>query len=350
MNEQGAFIATLLDASRKAFAAGTVLRLQESGEEGAAHVRTWGFTAVVEDVQERLQHLAEALACGRKELFALDAGWLAATYEARGASRAPLTAVLEALCDELAEGLPMDAAKTAVAYLEAGLERLAAPDAPPPKLLGSEGPHVDSALRFLEALLSGERAKAERVVFEALDGGMGFGDLHHHVITRAQAEVGHMWQRGEIHVADEHLGSRIVEDVLALVRARTAREPRNGKSVLVTSVAGNLHDIGARIVADHFEMCGWRAVFLGANTPTEDLLLAVRDHRPDLVAISAGTTSYVRETAAAIEALKRERADLPVLVGGKLFAVVPELWRDVGADGCAADAAQAVERATQLVR
>lgn len=348
MNEQGAFVAALLDSSRRAFAAGAVLHLQEQEPEvfAAAEVR---FDELVDDAQLRLQHLAEALACGRVEIFALDVAWLAATHAARALPLALLQASLRALKAELQENLPADAAARCRPYLDAGLQAAAALPQAPASLLAQEEPLVDVARRFVLAVLEGDRASAEAVVVTALDAGASVAELHEHVIAKAQLEIGRMWQAGEVHVASEHFGSRIVEDVLAQLRARMRKQAATGRTVLVTSVSGNLHDIGPRIVADHFEMNGWRSIFLGANMPVGDLVQAVADFEPDLVALSAGLGVNVRAVADAVAALHAARPELPVLVGGRPFALVDGLWKDVGADGCAVDGATAVRRALELV-
>lgn len=348
MNEQGAFVAALLDSSRRAYAAGAVLRLQEEAPEvfEAAGV---GFNELVADAQLRLEHLAEALACGRTEIFALDVAWLASTYAARHLPLTLLEQTLSALKEELEESLPADAADICRPYLVAGIRRAAEAPPAPDSLLDAEEPLVDVARRFVLAVLEGDRAQAESIVLEALDGGASIPDLHLHVILKAQMEVGRMWQTGEVHVGGEHFGSRIVEDVLAQMRARMPRAASTGRTVLIASVAGNLHDIGPRIVADHFEMSGWRAIFLGANMPATDLVQAVADFEPDVVALSAGLGINVRAVAQAVEAVRSAFPAVPVLVGGRPFALVDDLWKDVGADGCAPEAAAAVERARALL-
>jgi MerR family transcriptional regulator, light-induced transcriptional regulator len=348
MNEEGAFIGTILDASRKAYAAGAILRLQEMSIQSSGFVDSWGFGALVDDAELRLEHLAEALAAGRPELFALDVEWMATTHEARDIPSAVLQAELKCLCDELQESLPEHATILVRGYLEPAIERLASPPQVPPSMLDSEGPHYQLAHSFLKALLQGRRSSAQRLILDALADGISFGELHHHVITKVQVEVGRMWQHGEVYIAEEHLGSRIVEDMLALLRMKATYEQREGRSVLIASVAGNLHDIGARVVSDHFEMCGWESFFLGANTPVPDLVRAAEDFKPDIVALSIGLTSNVRATSDTINALKASDPDLPVIVGGRPFAMVENLWEDVGADGCAGDAASAVVEALRL--
>lgn len=49
--------------------------------------------------------------------------------------------------------------------------------------------------------------------------------------------------------------------------------PRNGKSVVVACITN--HQMG-KMVADLFAMQGWRADFLGANTPLPGLLELIR--------------------------------------------------------------------------
>lgn len=350
MNEPGPFAASLIDASRKAHAAGAVLRLREGGGESASLVETFGFQELVEDAQVRLQHLAEALALGRPELFALEIEWLAATHAARGLSSAFLRDSLEALQAELLEALPAPCHGALATPFAQALQRLERPSATPETLLQDGEPHVDVARRFLLAVLEGERAKAESVIFEALEAGASIADLHLSVIAKVQAEMGRMWQVGEVHVAEEHFGSRIVEDVLAQLRARMPRADEAARRVLVASVSGDLHDIGAKVVADHFEMGGWSAVFLGANVPVQDLVQAGRDFEPDLICLSAGLTSHLRSTAASVAALKAAFPAVPILVGGRPFCLVDDLWRVVGADGCASDAADAVRAGDHLLR
>ena len=349
MNDQGAFVAALLDNSRKAYAAGAILRLQEASPDSARFVESWGFSALVADAEIRLQHLAEALACGRTELFVLDAGWLAQTFEARGVPQETLVATLTCLRDELADSLPDKVAATVEPYFAAALERLAEAPVAPSSVIEQSAPHVDLAREFLVTVLEGDRHRSEALVLAAHDQGVSVADLHLHVIAKAQAEVGRLWQSGEVHVADEHLCSRIVEDVLAQLRTRIQCSSDKGLTAITASVAGNLHDIGAHIVADHFEMHGWRSIFLGANTPKDDLVQAVVELKPDLIALSVGLGINLRTAAETIQALREAAPGLPILVGGQPFGVVPQLWSDVGADACALDAANAVEVGAQLV-
>ena len=211
------------------------------------------------------------------------------------------------------------------------------------------GPYDELAKAFLLAVLEGKRASAEKLIWDAVDEGASVSDLHNHVVTQVQKELGRMWQIGESYVAEEHFGSRVVEDVLAMLRSRMVREPENGNTVLLASVSGNLHDIGPRLVGDQFEMMGWRTIFLGANMPANDLVRGVADFSPRMVALSVGQALNLRSAADTIAALRNLQPDLPILVGGQPFTAIEGLWEDIGADTFAADAASAVAFGQSLI-
>ena len=71
----------------------------------------------------------------------------------------------------------------------------------------------------------------------------------------------------------EHLATAISESLLNLTYPRLFAQPRNGKSAVVTCVSNEYHQIGGKMVADIFELNGWRGHFLGANMPEADLKL-----------------------------------------------------------------------------
>ena len=118
--------------------------------------------------------------------------------------------------------------------------------------------------------------------------------------------------------------------------------------MLCTSVVADLHELGIRAVANHLEWSGWKAVLLGASTPTADLILAISDFEIDLVAVSANTALHVPATIELVAAIRNSERPVKVLVGGRPFMLAPELWKTVGADACAISARNAAEAAISL--
>jgi MerR family transcriptional regulator, light-induced transcriptional regulator len=310
-----------------------------------------GFDDVAAHNESLLECLSQALAVGQPILFDDHVGWLKCAFVARGAPLEPLRESLLCLRDELQAELPANAARTVAGFIEGAIAHLErAPERTPSSLEG-DAPHVELARLYLLALLEGRRFDAIEIAVGAVDQGLSVPDLYKRVLAAAQIELGLMWQRGEIHVAEEHLASRITEQVLAIVSARMPRAHKLGKRVLVTSAHGDLHDIGLRMVADHFEMAGWEAINLGASTPPDAVVRALKDFEIDLLAISAKQTVHLRAASEMIAAVRAAtaRSHVPILVGGAPFALVPDLWKVIGADGAALSAIDAVEAGTRLV-
>jgi methanogenic corrinoid protein MtbC1 len=128
------------------------------------------------------------------------------------------------------------------------------------------------------------------------------------------------------------------------------RTEKNGRKIIATSIGGELHEIGVRIIADFFEMEGWDTYYLGANSPTAAIVQAIADRRADILAVSATMTFHIRavENLIATVRASADSTSIKVLVGGYPFNVEPELWKRVGADGYAADASEAIAVVSRL--
>jgi methanogenic corrinoid protein MtbC1 len=244
------------------------------------------------------------------------------------------------------------AAEAAARVIDHGLEAL--PELPATResfLATSEAPHAELARDYLRLLLAGDRRGASALILGAVRDGVSVRDVYLHVFQRTQYEIGRLWQLNEISVAQEHFCTAATQMIMSQLYPQIFASARVGRRLVAACVGGDLHEIGVRMVADFFEMAGWDTFYLGANTPLPGVLQAVEEHRPDAIAISATMSYHVGEVAALIRALRERDGRAPrILVGGYPFAVDPELWRTVGADGGASDAAAAVALAERLVR
>lgn len=75
------------------------------------------------------------------------------------------------------------------------------------------------------------------------------------------------------------------------------------------------------------------------------------ERKPDVLAISATMTFHIKLVVDLIERVRAVDADkkIKILVGGYPFNIEGNLWRQVGADGCAPDAERAIVTANSLV-
>jgi signal transduction histidine kinase len=151
-------------------------------------------------------------------------------------------------------------------------------------------------------------------------------------------------------VAQEHYCTAATQLVMAQLYPYLFSQPKNGRRLVATSVADELHEVGLRIVTDLFEANGWDTVYFGANVPFQGLLQALEQHRPDLLLISATIAYHLPAVEELIARVRSAAVDpaVTILVGGYPFNLDPELWRRVGADASAADAMGALQTANRL--
>lgn len=208
-----------------------------------------------------------------------------------------------------------------------------------------------TALResYLSAQLKGNRREALRLlVDEGILRGIPLPTLHLEVIQEAQREIGRLWQENLISVAQEHLATAISQLALSHLYRHLPRDPSNGRTVMISCVEGELHELGARVASDFLEMAGFDVRFLGANVPTEHLVREVRAQKPDLLALSVTMTYHIPALRQAVAAVREVAPLLPLAVGGLAFTWVPGLEAELGVPFFGRDARELVASACRM--
>jgi len=185
---------------------------------------------------------------------------------------------------------------------------------------------------YLGALRRGDARAALALVDELIDSGVSFDALCEEVVRPALYEIGDLWERGEISVADEHLATSISETVLALVGSITAAPPDAEARVLVCCTDGEGHAIGARMVGETFAAADWAVQYLGPSTPPDAIARAVAERGHHVVALSTTMCVNLPATAETIAAVREAAPTARILVGGQAYGGDPARAERVGAD------------------
>ncbi|HEX8723675.1 MAG TPA: cobalamin-dependent protein [Pyrinomonadaceae bacterium] len=338
-------------AARAALAEAVTARHYELNPALERRYGAAGREKCLQDASFHLSYLAESLEASLPSLFADYVAWAKVMLEARGVNASDLARNLSVISEVLGARLPGGAGEVAARYVEEGLARLPQVAADPPAFVAEGEPHAALARAYIEALLAGRRHEASRLVLDAAEAGVGVRDLYLHVFQRSQREVGRLWQLNLLGVAQEHYCTAATQLIMSQLYPRIFSAERRGRTLVAACVAGDLHEIGLRMVADFFEMEGWDTFYVGANAPAASVAQAVAERGADVLAVSATITAHVRHVRELVAAVRasRECAGVKILAGGYPFNVEPELWREVGADASASDAAGAVEAAARLV-
>lgn len=154
--------------------------------------------------------------------------------------------------------------------------------------------------------------------------GMTIPQLYQRVITPAMHQVGKLWEKGVLTVADEHLATALTERVLAALRPPPRVEvagtaPAKGRVMLAT-VEGEEHALGVRMVADVLEDAGFHTIYLGGDVPTDSLLQAVSSLAPDLLGLGVTMRDLAPRLQEVAGAVRKAHPRLGLLGGGQAAA------------------------------
>ncbi len=200
------------------------------------------------------------------------------------------------------------------------------------------------------AVLTGKRKDAEALAQAALAAGADPGVILKEALVSAMQEVGDKFQAGEYFVPEMLVAAKAMKAAMEVLRPRLIAggyEPAG--RVVIGTVRGDLHDIGKNLVKLMLEGAGFEVTDLGVDASPEKFVEAVREHHPQLVAMSALLTTTMLSMPDTIEAIDAAglRQGVKIIIGGA--ATTETFAKDIRADGYGADAASAVALAKSLV-
>jgi len=120
-------------------------------------------------------------------------------------------------------------------------------------------------------------------------------------------------------------------------------------TAVVGTVKGDIHDIGKNLVAMMLEGAGFEVINLGINVDADKFIAAIKEHKPDIIGMSALLTTTMPYMKVVVDTLGEEgmRDEIYVMVGGA--PVTENFAREVGADAYGRDAAVSVEIAKRYM-
>lgn len=324
-----------------------VSRLHEEAPDAAAGIGD--FDSWKRHVEQHLLQLAAALSDGAPQSFVKQILWSRDAFDARGQSSAALRSLLDVAQETLRENVPNGEAALPP-YYDAAREALDTTPEPAISYLDESAPHGPLAIRYLAALRGGDEPAAVEVVLGPLrEETLTTEEAIHFVLVPALREIGREWHLNRLTIAEEHFATAVTQKLLSRTLAQSPTKEPNGKTVLLTAVAGDSHGFGIQIIAAEFELDGWRTICLGTDTPPEDLADMADQYDVDLVGIGATLDTQRQSVQACVQALRNSRPEQKILVGGQAFLGMDEVWQRCGADDFAPTAREALAKGRELV-
>lgn len=209
----------------------------------------------------------------------------------------------------------------------------------------------DILIEISESLYKGDSEGIVELVNTGLDQNISPSDVLTRGLLIGMDRVSNEFKCGDLYVPEVIMAAKAMHAGMNLLRPLMGDQgiSNSGKFVIGT-VQGDLHDIGKSLVKLLLEGAGFTGIDLGVDVSPDEFLDAIRDHKPDLLAMSALLTTTMVNMKATINALEEAglRDSIKVIVGGA--PVTLAYANDIGADGYAPDAARAVNLANNLIK
>ena len=199
------------------------------------------------------------------------------------------------------------------------------------------------------AVVSGHPEKAGELAVALLNEGYAPMEIGEKVLIPAMSEVGDRFAKNEYFLPQILMSAKAMQTAFEPLReAMKGQDIPSAGKILMATVEGDIHDIGKNIVITLLENHGFEVLDLGKNIPADELVREASRPGIDAVGLSALMTTTMVHMENAVKELRAAGLDIPVVVGGA--AVTPEYAGEIGADGYAGDATQAVKVFLELLQ
>lgn len=184
-------------------------------------------------------------------------------------------------------------------------------------------PRADSAEELVTAALEAVGRLDGRALEATLERAalvLGQPRLAEEVIVPMMRRIGELWKEGTLRPAHEHLTSAAVRTFVGGLHRRSPAAPE-APALVVTTPAGQRHELGALLAASAAATEGWRVAYLGADLPAEDIAAAARIRGARGVALSITFPPDDPFLAGELERLRRLVGDgVELIAGGRSAA------------------------------
>lgn len=209
-----------------------------------------------------------------------------------------------------------------------------------------------------KSIVEADEEKALELISIAEKQGMDLLDLLINGFGAGNDELGDNFDKGIISLPELIYAAEVMKNVTgSILEILEYEEKKNdGKlpfinrgTVVLATVAGDVHDIGKGIVASTLKSAGFEVIDLGCEVPVEKIVEEARRYNADIIGTSALLTSTMTEQKK-LEKLLAEsglKSSFITMVGGA--PCTPRWAKKIGADGYSEDAIDAVKVAIALI-
>ncbi len=201
-----------------------------------------------------------------------------------------------------------------------------------------------------QLLYEGKAPDVKAMTEQALADGRPCKEVLEEGLISGMAVVGEDFKHNRVYVPEVLIAARAMKAGMGILKPLLTKSETSKPlgTLVMGTVKGDLHDIGKNLVNMMSEGAGFNVIDLGVDTSVDKFIAAAKEHKADIVGMSALLTTTMTYMKTVIDAFHKEGLDhVKLCVGG---APINQMFADeIGADGYASDAASAVDMFKQMV-
>jgi len=197
-----------------------------------------------------------------------------------------------------------------------------------------------------EALQRGKADKVSKLVKQALNEGITPKNILEEGLIHGMSIIGKKFKKNEVYVPEVLIAARAMHAGMDVLKPKLIESGvKNIGKIVMGTVQGDLHDIGKNLVEMMLEGAGFEVIDLGTDISTDKFVEAVKEHKPNIIGMSALLTTTMVNMVEVIKALDVAglRDKVKIMVGGA--PITQNYAVQIGADGYSPDASSAVDKA-----
>jgi len=213
-------------------------------------------------------------------------------------------------------------------------------------------PTQEEIARFAQLCIESDADAPDTFVQSLMAEGLGSETIFLHLLAPAARHLGYLWEEDICDFTQVTIGLVRMQQMTLRLGSEFQQKRKlamDGMRALFAPVPGSQHTFGVLMVSEFFRREGWQ-VWMELGSSESVLLAAVEKDWFDVIGLSVGIEAHIESLTDTIRHIRLSSANrnAKILIGGPLLALSPDLYKEVGADGAASDAATAVELAQTL--
>jgi methanogenic corrinoid protein MtbC1 len=175
---------------------------------------------------------------------------------------------------------------------------------------------------FLELLKNEDKDKALMFILNLLNEGENIIEIYENLLIPSLSDFSCLLEDGEICIWKEHTRTSIIRTILeaSYTYIIKSRKKSINKKIIVLCPHEEYHEIGAIIANNYFYLVGFNSSYIGANTPSDDILSAIKVLKPDYIALSVTNYYNLVITRKLTNKIRTLYPTVKIILGGQAFS------------------------------